>query len=443
MHASLVPQRMLHETAVFRPESSFSMSNPDPIYLYQKVGNYVILPLYLGLQIANKIGLTIVNKFPEPEKIDVKSIIVLKEQQVEPFERVKELLKEPYAGGILNLTTGFGKTVLALKIASEFRLKTIIIVNKIELLDQWRKAINTFLINCKVGLIQGKVFDIGDKDIVLAMLQSVSIKDTLTSNDFSTFGLCFIDEVHNVPSNVFSKVAFKVRPRYTIGLSATYERKDKMHVVLDYYCGKVLYSDVNTASKQYTRIKQVKYKGSSSIEKYLFDGSPAVSTMITNICQDKERTHLVVTEIQELLKNPERQILVISDRVQQLQDLHALLGEDISGLFTGKTKDKEASKQKRVLLGTYGLTNEGFNLPKLNTLVFASPRSSITQAIGRIFRKEHLVDPCIVDIIDNFSIFRHQAKKRRKIYEENIKNCLFENETPRKLPELETITFLE
>jgi superfamily II DNA or RNA helicase len=434
---------MIQENAVFRPESSFSMSNPEPISLYQKAGNYVILPLYLGLQIAGKIGLHVINKFPEPEKINVKNIIILKEQQEEPFETTKELLKEPYAGGILNLTTGFGKTVLALKIASEFQLKTIIIVNKIELLDQWRKAINVFLIDCKVGLIQGKVFDIDGKDIVLAMLQSVSIKDTLTSNDFSMFGLCFIDEVHNVPSNVFSKIAFKVRPKYTIGLSATYERKDKMHVILDSYCGKVLYSNLNTASKQYTRIKQVKYKGSSSIEKYLFDGSPAVSTMITNICQDKERTCLIVAEIQELLKDPKRQILVISDRVQQLHDLHTSLGEDISGLFTGKTKDKEASKEKRVLLGTYGLTNEGFNLPKLNTLVFASPRSSITQAIGRIFRKEHLVDPYIVDIVDNFSIFKYQAKKRRKIYEENIKNCLFENEAPRKLPELETIEFFE
>lgn len=443
IHESLITAKIIYENCVFRPENSFSIGKePEPINLFKKVGKYTFFPLYLGIKIANLLGLNIVDKWVSPEPVDIKDIITLKPEQEEPFDKICSMIKnKPYSGGILNLTTGFGKTILSLKIASFAKLKTIIIVNKIELLDQWKKSIDRFLIGCKVGIIQGKIFDIEGKDIVLAMLQSISIKEHLNANHFSSFGLCFIDEVHNVPSTVFSKVCFKVRPRYTIGLSATYERKDKMHVILDYYCGEIIYSNASSSSKQYTIIKEIKYKGASSIEKYLFDGTPAVSTMITNISLDKERTHIIVSEIQELLKNPERQILVISDRVEQLKIMFSILGDEISGLFTGKTKDKETSKNKRVLLGTYGLTNEGFNLPKLNTLIFATPRSSITQAIGRIFRKNHNIDPVIIDIVDNFSIFKHQAKKRKKIYQENIKNCLFENENVKKLPEI--IDFLE
>ena len=81
-----------------------------------------------------------------------------------------------------------------------------------------------------------------------------------------------------------------------------------------------------------------------------------------------------------------------------------------------KSCDMEKSKEKRILLGTYALVNEGFNLPKLNCLLFATPRSSITQAIGRIYRKVHEIRPIIIDIFDEFSIFKGQYYKRRKIY---------------------------
>jgi superfamily II DNA or RNA helicase len=67
------------------------------------------------------------------------------------------------------------------------------------------------------------------------------------------------------------------------------------------------------------------------------------------------------------------------------------------------------------------MASEGFNVPRLNCLVFATPRSNITQSIGRIYRKTHNRPPIIVDIVDNFSIFSRQQYARRKIYKKNIK----------------------
>jgi superfamily II DNA or RNA helicase len=87
------------------------------------------------------------------------------------------------------------------------------------------------------------------------------------------------------------------------------------------------------------------------------------------------------------------------------------------------------SKESQILLATYKLASEGFSLAKLNCLLFATSRTSITQAIGRIYRQKHEITPIIVDIYDDFSYFKSQYYKRRKTYKELISNCIFKNFT--------------
>jgi superfamily II DNA or RNA helicase len=226
---------------------------------------------------------------------------------------------------------------------------------------------------------------------------------------------------------MFSKIIFKLRPRYIFGLTATLERKDKLEKVIKWYIGDVLFSNISNEKKQQTEIHVYKFNGKSSVEKTLKDGTVAVSSMLTEISQDSERINLIKSIIFDLTKNNQRQILVCSDRTLLLKKLNKIIGDTLSGLFIGETKPqhREESKNKQVLLGTYQMVSEGFNLPKLNCVIFATPRSNITQAIGRIFRKKHLITPVIVDIVDTFSIFQGQYYKRRNVYKKSIENCLF------------------
>ena len=71
---------------------------------------------------------------------------------------------------------GGGKTVLALHIASVLQKKTIVLVHKDFLMTQWRDRILQFLPDAKVGKIQSNVINTKDKDIVIGMLQSISMK---------------------------------------------------------------------------------------------------------------------------------------------------------------------------------------------------------------------------------------------------------------------------
>jgi superfamily II DNA or RNA helicase len=321
-------------------------------------------------------------------------------------------------------------TVLSLKLIAHSQKKTLVIVNKIELLNQWKKEIEKWIPDAKIGIIQGSKFEYEDCHIVIGMLQTIAIKKDIKVIDFTWVENCIIDECHNISSEVFSNIMFKVRPRYIFGLTATLERKDKLEKVIKWYIGDSLYDGSNKNLKQTTQVYILKYFGSSSVEKYLRDGTAAVATMLSNISNDLERTNYIIDVLKKLIEdNNERNILVISDRISQLKYINTKIPEH-SGLFIGsmKSNDLELTKQKRIVLGTYPLVNEGFNLPKLNCLVFATPRSSITQAIGRIYRKDHIgITPIIIDIMDNFSIFKGQHYRRKKIYKTSISNCEFIN----------------
>lgn len=319
-------------------------------------------------------------------------------------------------------------TVLSIKLITKTRLKTLVIVNKIELMKQWSNEIKKWIPQAKIGIIQGSKFDVEDCDIVIGMLQTISLKKEITSENFDFCSMCIIDEVHNVSSEVFSQVMLKVRPRFLYGLTATLERKDKLEKIIRWYIGDTLY-DTNKFKqlKQTSNIYALDYYGKSSVEKTLKDGTAAVSSMLSGIADDNYRNDLIIKVISDLInQSNDRNILVASDRISQLKYLNKKLGDDISGLFIGSMKsvDLEKSKEKRVLLGTYALVSEGFNHPKLNCLIFATPRSNITQAVGRIYRKSHTnVTPVIVDICDAFSIFKGQKYRRKKIYKKSIDDC--------------------
>jgi ERCC4-related helicase len=131
----------------------------------------------------------------------------------------------------------------------------------------------------------------------------------------------------------------------------------------------------------------------------------------------------IKSEIKTIKLNDKRQILILSDRKQHLDDMFQICQEidnKISiGYYVGgmkKEKLKESEKCK-ILLGTFPMANEGLDIPSLNGLVLSTPKSDIIQSVGRIDRMKHVgIQPIIIDIVDDFSVFTNQSKKRLKVY---------------------------
>ncbi len=81
-----------------------------------------------------------------------------------------------------------------------------------------------------------------------------------------------------------------------------------------------------------------------------------------------------------------------------------------------KQTERETTINSSVIIGTYQAAGEGFDVPDLDTLIMATPKSDTEQAVGRILRQKNNNDPLVIDIVDSVSIFKMQYYKRNKFY---------------------------
>ena len=335
------------------------------------------------------------------------------------------MLPEPH-DGILSLQTGGGKTVCALYIASQLKLPTLVLVQSGFLKDQWVERISEFLPRARVGTVQGEVMDIENRDIVVGMLQTIALKE-LPPRLFERFGLIIVDECHHIASEAFSQAVPKLTSKYMLGLSATPERKDGLMYVINWFLGPILFSS-NSADKVDEKV---------NVEVYEFDGDPehnAVilnhagvmfsSLMVNKVVENMERNRMLISILVDVFE-PDRQILVLTDRVEHTKTLFEMLPSELkeqAGILARGMKPHirdEFCKSKKILLSTYQLVKEGFDLATLNTLLMATPRPDINQIVGRIMRVEkskRKIHPLILDVVD--VPFRRQYQERLKLYKD-------------------------
>jgi superfamily II DNA or RNA helicase len=198
-------------------------------------------------------------------------------------------------GAILEVPCGRGKTVMALKIIAELSKKTLILVHKEFLMNQWIERIEEFLPSARVGKIQGSTFEVEGKDIVIGMIQTMYSRD-FPANTFSPFGLTIVDEVHRIGSEEFSKTLLKTITPYMLGISATVERKDGLTRILNMFIGEKIYSEERN-SEDSVCVRGIEYISSDpefNENEVDWKGDPKFSTMISKICDFGPRSDVIV-----------------------------------------------------------------------------------------------------------------------------------------------------
>ena len=334
------------------------------------------------------------------------------------------LFPEPH-DGVLSLHTGGGKTVCALYIASKLKVPTLVIVHNTFLRDQWIDRIKAFLPKARIGRVQADVVDVAEKDVVIVMLQTLSMKE-LNGNLFAPIGLVIVDECHHIASEVFVQALPKVTSRHMLGLSATPERKDKLMFAIHWFLGPLLYkSDTGDSVDVQVNVEMYEYENNDPEFNEIVvssQGMVSVPIMVNKLTACEDRTRWLVRILADVIEDG-RQVLVLSDRVQHCKDLLNGLPDDLKEeacILSQAVKSEvrtEYCRTKKVLIATYSMCKEGFDVPTLNTLVMATPRPDIDQIVGRILRVEKAgrkVHPLIVDIVD--PQFKRQFGARNTLY---------------------------
>ena len=421
-------------------------SKPFCVYLESKRKIYI--PRYFGI---NKFGIPRENKIKDGVPINIKFSSDLRDNQKPVVKKFIEAAEER-GGGIISVPCGFGKTVLALYLVAALKVKTLVIVHKEFLMDQWKERIEFFLPEAKVGKLQGDVVKIDDMDIVIGMLQSISMRD-YPGDIFDSFGFVIYDECHHLGAEVFSRSLIKVGCKYTLGLSATPKRSDGLTKVFEWFLGDTVYC-IKQREQEEVKVKLIKYYTEDeeySDIKTNFKGQVNMPIMITNICLYSKRNKILLKEIEGCVKE-NRKILILSDRREHLKLLNKELDsrEISNGFYLGgmKQKDLKETEDKQVMLGTFSMASEGFDCKTLNTIILASPKSSIEQAVGRILRQQNENTAEVVDIIDAFSIFNNLYYSRLRFYKSKkylqpVNECMNEEQISMELLKLDNYAFIE
>jgi superfamily II DNA or RNA helicase len=414
----------IRKELIVKPYQTFKVPNMPVITypVYQENDDYLCIPKFYGLK-----------KFGKPDEdyendgIKVNYKFLYKPRKTEVLDQnevIKDTIKkiDEIGGGLICAGCGAGKTFMGLYIAHHYKVKTLIIVHKTFLLNQWVEKINEYTDgDCNVGIIQQNKIEVEGKDIVIGMLQSIA-KQKYDSDIFMDFGMVIFDEAHHAPSKYFSKALPIVNCKKSLALSATPKRSDRMEKVLYWYLGDICYKappNKNTIVK--VNLYNYDLKHNKFAECYMRTGDVNRPRTINRIVKLKKRNKFILNLLFEIMKEECRQCLILSDRIEHLEKLKEKIDEN--GNYTcdyyigGKSQKKldEAAKAQ-ILLGSYGMASEGLDIPSLNTLILTTPRSKIEQSAGRIVRKIGKVQPLIVDIIDQLPCFVTQGIQRKKTY---------------------------
>ena len=402
-----------------RADTTFSDEKPVPFPVYRDTKTHWIVP-YHWAQKKNYIYKQ--PPRPEPNPIHIHFLGTLYPFQQRVIDTVLPVMREK-GGGVLQLVCGMGKTICALYIAAQLGVKTLVLVHKEFLVDQWKERIHQMWgPDIHVGRMQQKTVDIS-APIVIGMVQSIArdISGRFPSSVFDSFGLVIVDEVHHFPSQVFSNVFWKCAPKYTLGLSATPQRSDGLSRVFHWFLGNMF--NIDKSIQQRDVIPTVT-QYMLSYPAYIINkrtvckknASFHLPLMLSRICEDINRSRRIVRRIVRCITEEEgRNIIVFSARRAHIQTLKRIFDEKLptipTGFYVGKMKKEElehTAETARVIFSTFCMASDALDIPRLNTVVLTTPKSNVEQSVGRILRKK--ADdagprPLVIDYVDCYDPF--------------------------------------
>ena len=455
-------------------ENNAYMTPVEKFPIYAENSSKIYLPRYYGL-----------DNYGDPEVIEYSAPIYstpptkemietpftfngsLRDYQEEAIRKLFDHYKTSGSGGIICMPCGFGKTrttihaIYKLKnmfVQQKKYFKTIIVVHKEFLADQWRQNIQILIPEAKIGIIQADKFDVEGKDIVISMLQSISVKD-YSDSVFSQFDFAIFDECHHLAAQVFSKALLRIGSKYLLGLSATPNRADGCQDIFFYSIGPIIYKIERPENDKALVHKVVIHSDNDTYYKEeinRYTGTKNMAAMENYLCAFPDRNQLIVDIMRTIISNEDgRKIILFSSRrddkhlgfIKGLMDDKPIIkknGEVATyGYYMGHKKgskkkyktDLKDTESKDIIMCTISIAKEGLDVSGLNTVIFATPISglvvkrkgnkitesctTIEQTIGRILREppEHRkLIPLVIDLVDNFSNYIRWCYTRNAFY---------------------------
>lgn len=359
---------------------------------------------------SNGIEVEIEDKTNPGQAIEAEFNGTLYEEQQRALESL-----EVHRCGTLYATTAFGKTVTAAALIARKKVNTLILVHTKALLDQWRERLGEYLSTDfqpeeqrkgrgrrkkfqQYGALSATENTLNGK-IDIALLQSC-MADNEVKPFVRDYGMVIVDECHHAPAVNFERVLREVNARYVYGLTATPIRKDGHQPIIFMQCGEIRYTADTKSQQSKQSFRRLLIPRFTSYRNLKADGGN-YAQVIDELIENESRNKLILDDVASNLSEG-RTPIILTARTAHVD----LLAEQCRKICPNVIRlvGNDSAKAKReimeqlnsvpddeplVVVATGKYVGEGFDLPRLDTLMLALPvswKGLIAQYTGRLHR---------------------------------------------------------
>ena len=332
------------------------------------------------------------------------------ELHADQAEALQILLR--HNNGTLSAATAFGKTVTTAALIAQQQTNTLVLVHSKALLQQWQQTLGRFL---DIELPQSeeehkrgrkkKVQKVGTLDstgnrlngiVDVALLQSCLDKDTVKPF-IHAYGMVIVDECHHVSAVTFENVLRQISSHYVYGLTATPIRKDGHQPIIFMQCGPIRFQAAKQQQPEIARILVPRFTSFRLVP----EENITFQRLTDSLIGDEVRNNLIVSDVQQALAEG-RTPIILTSRTSHVEMLSRLLSDGhkhvISLIGSVSAREKKQTmehlqsipaNEPLVIVATGKYVGEGFDFPRLDTLMLAIPvswKGIVAQYAGRLHR---------------------------------------------------------
>jgi len=436
-----VPSALLNQIkrlAVFQNPEFFKRQNlrlstaltPRVISCAEELDDHVALPRGCLADLESLLREYGVEMSVEDKRTDGKALEAVFQGTLTPAQKQAAQAMLAHENGVLVSPPGTGKTVVGVFLTARRARNTLVLVHRRPLMEQWVAQLAIFL-----GRPPGEIGRIGagknkpNGMLDVAMLQSL-VRGDRVDDLIAGYGHVIVDECHHVPAVSFERVMREVKARFVTGLTATPQRRDGHHPILEMQIGPIRHMVDQRNRAGFSRRLFARETGFRLPPTAI---SPPIQDVYRWLAEDSERNSLIIDDIISAIER-RRSPIVLTERRDHLEFLAQELSRAVKNVIVlhGRMTEKgrrEVSAQlgsiprdeERVVLATGRFAGEGFDDPRLDTLFLVLPvswKGTLIQYAGRLHRQSpEKTDVRIYDYVDaGVALLERMFQKRLRGY---------------------------